>query len=302
MNDVQVKYFLTLAKYLNFTVAANHLYITQPAISKQIAALEEEIGTPLFYRTNRSVTLTPAGMIFNETMLYIENIYMSAMNDIIKITQKPIEKIIIGCASGMRVSSFLDNAITAFSERYPQIELLLERHGDLELNNKLADKKLDIIIALRDEVERRFDFRCRNIMEVPIVLVMSNKHPYVNFENVSLSNFSDTTFIIPSADVTPFAKSFIIETCVKYGGFEPKKIVEAPNVESVHIAVENGLGITIVDTLSRLCNDPLLHYSILGHIRKSIVAAWRKDDPNPLIPLLIDLISSFQKEPNVKNI
>ncbi len=62
MNLTQVEYFLEAAKCLNFTAAARTLYVSQPALSKQIALLEKELGVPLFHRENRRVELTEAGI------------------------------------------------------------------------------------------------------------------------------------------------------------------------------------------------------------------------------------------------
>ena len=70
-----LKYFLTVAREENMTKAAETLYITQPTLSRQIAELEEEMGTPLFVRNNRSVTLTDAGQLLRrrvEELLAIE--------------------------------------------------------------------------------------------------------------------------------------------------------------------------------------------------------------------------------------
>ena len=61
MKSLQVIYFIDLAKTLNFTETAKHFFVSQPAISKQISALEEELGVQLFHRGQRQVTLTPAG-------------------------------------------------------------------------------------------------------------------------------------------------------------------------------------------------------------------------------------------------
>jgi DNA-binding transcriptional LysR family regulator len=67
MTDVQIKCFLSLAKKLNFVEAAKDLEISQPTLSKQIAALEKNLNMQLFVRTNRKVILTPEGKIMLET-------------------------------------------------------------------------------------------------------------------------------------------------------------------------------------------------------------------------------------------
>ena len=70
--DIRIlRYFLTVAKEQNFTRAAEQLNITQPTLSRQLAALEEELGTPLFIRGNRSITLTEAGILLKRRALEI---------------------------------------------------------------------------------------------------------------------------------------------------------------------------------------------------------------------------------------
>jgi DNA-binding transcriptional LysR family regulator len=64
MDIRQLRYFITVAEYLNFTKAANQLYVAQSAISHQIADLEQQLGLKLFIRNKRSVQLTPAGAVF----------------------------------------------------------------------------------------------------------------------------------------------------------------------------------------------------------------------------------------------
>ena len=78
INITRIEYFLMAAKYMNFTKAANLLYISQPSLSKQIAILEEELGQQLFDRSKRNLTLTPAGRVlcsgFEKLMPEIESL------------------------------------------------------------------------------------------------------------------------------------------------------------------------------------------------------------------------------------
>ena len=66
MNVEMLRYFRYVAKYKNITSAAQHLYISQSTLSRQIMALEEEVGVKLFERNNKQMSLTPAGQIFYE--------------------------------------------------------------------------------------------------------------------------------------------------------------------------------------------------------------------------------------------
>ena len=69
MNDLQIEYFLAAARNMSFSRAAQELFVSQPAISRQILALEQELGCPLFERLNRGIMLTVNGEMFYEFFL-----------------------------------------------------------------------------------------------------------------------------------------------------------------------------------------------------------------------------------------
>ena len=80
MNTVQLECFLAVAEYLNFSKAADSLKITQPAVSHQITSLENELGSRLFIRTSKNVSLTEAGLMFIEDASSIIKIASKAKN------------------------------------------------------------------------------------------------------------------------------------------------------------------------------------------------------------------------------
>ena len=75
MNTTQIRYFLTAARALNFTEAARQLYISQPALSKQISAMESELNMMLFIRDKKKVRLTPAAMVLLKELPEFEQHY-----------------------------------------------------------------------------------------------------------------------------------------------------------------------------------------------------------------------------------
>lgn len=79
MNDLQIDYFLAVADSGSFTRAAQKFYISQPAISRVISALERELGFPLFDRTNRRTTLTSAGKLFYEAFCQSKQLIAAAV-------------------------------------------------------------------------------------------------------------------------------------------------------------------------------------------------------------------------------
>ena len=82
MTLTQLESFLILAQRLNFTQAADDLFISQPALSRMISSLEQEVGLQLFYRSSRSVSLTPAGRAFAQQCPRILDSYRAGMEKV----------------------------------------------------------------------------------------------------------------------------------------------------------------------------------------------------------------------------
>lgn len=103
----QISYFLSVAEHGNITAAARSLYISQPALSKQITLLEQEIGLPLFERQARGVTLTRAGMQFQKDLKNILKELENAKKNAVLAgrAQKPLLN--IGCFDGVYSDDFL---------------------------------------------------------------------------------------------------------------------------------------------------------------------------------------------------
>lgn len=98
--DIRIlRYFLTVAKEQNFTKAAEQLNITQPTLSRQLAAFEEELGTALFIRESRSITLTEAGILLKRRALEIIDLEEKILDEL-KVKEELIEgTITIGVVS-----------------------------------------------------------------------------------------------------------------------------------------------------------------------------------------------------------
>ena len=123
--DIRIlRYFLTVAKEQNFTRAAEQLNITQPTLSRQLAALEEELGTPLFIRGSRSITLTEAGILLKRRALEIIDLE-EKMLDELRVNEELIEgTITIGCGEFAAVET-LAEICKVYKEKYPMVQIAL---------------------------------------------------------------------------------------------------------------------------------------------------------------------------------
>ncbi|MEV3965747.1 LysR family transcriptional regulator [Nocardia sp. NPDC050193] len=135
----KLRYFAALAQHLHFGRAAASLFIAQPVLSRQIRALEQELGCTLLERTTRSVQLTPSGAQLYEEARGLFTAVDSAVRRVREI-DRGVERLVVGFASGLRVST----ALRAFAESRPEVEVELFQLTWWERELPLRDGRADV--------------------------------------------------------------------------------------------------------------------------------------------------------------
>lgn len=131
-----LKYFLAVAQEQSITKASEILYITQPTLSRQIAELEEELGTALFIRSNRNVMLTEAGMLFRRRALEMVELEDKIKNEFLYFEENLSGTISLGMAETFS-SNVVAQVIKLFQKKYPDVKF--------ELYTAMADQVLERI-------------------------------------------------------------------------------------------------------------------------------------------------------------
>ncbi|GAA1528372.1 LysR family transcriptional regulator [Kribbella lupini] len=135
----KLRYFAAVAEHRHFGRAADALYIAQPVLSRQIRALERELGCELFVRTTRSVQLTPAGEQLREEAAGVLASVDSAVRRVHEVG-RGVRRLVVAFASGLRVSE----VVVAFAAKYPDVEVDLLRLNWWEQDGPLRDGRADI--------------------------------------------------------------------------------------------------------------------------------------------------------------
>ena len=164
------QYFLAVARTGSFHKAAEELYVSQSAISKQIKALEEKLGYSLLQRNTRSVSLTPEGKIIYTALMECTEIMDNAAERIRRerLGHTLCGTLRMGILSNWDVNRFPSAYITGFLHENPGIELLLARLDQQELLEKLKQNELDIIISPLRELENEFGVHCFSLGAVSV--------------------------------------------------------------------------------------------------------------------------------------
>ncbi len=195
----QMKYFVTIVDKGSFTEAAEHLFISQSAISQQIKTLEKELGVPLFIREKRSFTLTPAGEYFYSQARGILDEVESVRIKTMEIGTEETEeaRLRVGYLSNYSGQE-LSLAIARFSEIYPDIPIEISRGTHEELYFAMLDGRIDL--AFNDQ-RRAFsdDFVNYEMLKCDCYIEVSNRSPLSNLESVDISDLKTTPCILISS-------------------------------------------------------------------------------------------------------
>ncbi len=293
MTLTKLKYFIALARTLNFTQAAEMLFIAQPNLSKHIAQMEEEIGVQLFVRTKRSVNLTAAGKLLFEEIDGVPDRIENAFEQARALGRGENGRIAIGILEGQEFSSWLLEKIEDFETRYPHIEIILERAGFSRLRTGLASGCYDAIITMCFDISDNHDFNYSILLQQGgAVIAINHKHPLAEKTNLKLSDLKNESFVVISPEESPRGYSFLIEEC-KNSGFMPKISRKLNSLESLILCVEAGLGISLLDHNTRLENNSsVCMIGIPDSPPANLGLVWRSNDRRQVLQNLIEAMKT----------
>jgi LysR family hca operon transcriptional activator len=176
-----LRYFAAVAAHGSFSRAANNLHLTQPALSRQVKDLEEEIGVPLFVRGTNAVTLTEAGEIFYEEA---RDLLARADQAIQRVRgQAKSETLRVGYGPSL-TSGIMPKAIERFQAAVPRVRLELEDLTPREMGEKVREGLLDLVIV-PDHAETAIKgFQWTELRRVALVLVLAKDHPLARLAKI----------------------------------------------------------------------------------------------------------------------
>lgn len=279
MNITLMKYFITAAQCLNFSKAAELLYITQPALSRQISTLEGELNLQLFIRDSRSARLTPAGVVLLEEFTKIFDDYNLAIAKAQNVQKGLSGTLNIGILDGAVVGDLFPETLRYFNEFYPNLNINLFNYSFAGLVERLYDGRLDLALTLYFDIKNRTKLEYEIIEKTRDYLVVQSSHPLSVKDKVSLLDFKEETFIMTCSEDSMESPRLIIDEC-KRQGFTPKvKFVQS--VQSVMLMVESGVGVAILDGRNLLKRNPNVKFlSIDSNFEPYLTLAWHQDNKN----------------------
>lgn len=291
MTSVQIQCFLTAANSNSFTQAARQLYMSQPTLGRQIAALEEELGFALFIRGSQSCSLTRQGQVMYEGFGQLEADYQAVYARASQLAAGHTGRLHLGLLEGQLIDDRLSAILGAFRQKHPGIELTLDRYSFRPLLEALRSGALDVGITLLMDVESREEFSRFPMYSIQNELVFRRDSPLAARTGLTLADFAQETFVDISPEESPVISGLMLRSC-QAAGFTPK-MIKAPDLKTQLFAVEAGLGIAGFNQYHQVCNHPdLVHVSLPELPDVWFCAAWARDTGNPAVDYFLQVVQA----------
>lgn len=243
----QLFFFMEVARHRSITKAAEHLHISQPALSKSIISLEEELGMTLIIRTNKTSDLTDAGNVvldYAQKMTGQLDEMRLTLNDLTNLSRGQIN---IGLPPFIG-SLFFPRVMAKFHRAYPNIELNITEYGGARVVKSVEEGEFELGVAVLPLDERIFNVY--PIVEEDIKLLVHKKHPLASRKEVYVKDLKDEEFIFYHEE---FALNQIIRNhFIITAGFEPKILFKSSQWDLMSQMVAANLGLTILP--QSICN------------------------------------------------
>ncbi len=283
MNFQQIRYFLVLAQELHFWKTSEKVHISQSSLSRQIQALEEELGFKLLERDKRNVKLTDAGKFLQERWTILLDEMDHAQTQAKKISEGTMGRLTIAYPGSIS-SNFLPDLLRTFTDKMPEMKVELLEPTDADNEKLLMDYHIDIAFS-RDFVQHPL-LSSKKLYSEPVCLVVSENH-WLNENNFQdLSNLENEKFILSGLHHSTFFASLLRKIFSTYG-FEPKTNIETDFGGLILNLVANDLGISILPYSFKFGTSTKVRFIKLSE-KVDLYINWRKQDENPVIQKLIE--------------
>ena len=242
MDFKRLKYFLAVAEELHIGRAATRLDIAQPPLSRQIAALEEELGVQLFDRSRSQIRLTQAGCVFRDHARQLIGRLEAALRETRRIGSGSAGRLSIAFVGSASYGA-LPELIRTYRRCYPEVEMDLLAMNNADLQRALVEREVDIAVArpaLQDE-----EFRRAPLCPEPLVLALPKSSELAARRDIRLADLAGQTLVLYPRQPRPSYADVVLDI-LAHDGVDPGSTDLAQDFQSAISLVSVGVGIALV--------------------------------------------------------
>lgn len=293
MHLEQLKNFLVVADVLNYHKAAEKILIAQPALSRQIMQLEEEVGATLFDRSKKRICLTPAGRVFREDAEAIVSQWNQSKLKARLVHEGKAGKLRVGHSSSA-MHTLIPCLLRYFRLHSPDLKLTLTESNNLHVFEMLTTNKIDFGFLPNAMISEGFKSITVYRENYMLILPKTGDHKP---KSKNLKNYRNDKWILhPASDGIGYMES--IQRIFERAGFNPDTVHESPNTSSVLRMVAEGFGNAIMGKTTLKGFDLNIEAVELDNIPEQLEMKliWKESRENELSIYLDQIMSFIEKE------
>ena len=276
MDITILREFTTLARILNYSKAAEALFIAQPTLSKHISLLEKEVGVKLFLRSTQKVELTQAGRIMLESGEKILLEFNSMKRNLEKCTDLLGRKLRVGML-------YYDAERTTFpvlaklKELSPHLEVILVSCQPERSLQELWAGNVDLTEVFRVDFPGCRDLRYCDTVKVRFSAMMPESHPLAHRKSISLEELRGETIVLQHGYLDSYRKRFLAEV-----GIGAEDILPTDNIDTVVFSVKTHQAVSIIVSQANIPHSGCRLVPISDEkLCTNMAYAWRPENENP---------------------
>ena len=284
--DVHVRdlrYFVAVAEELHFTRAAEKLYVSQPALSKQIRALERQLGAELFRRDRQGVALTAAGAALLPYAQRVLAVWAEGASALGEVSAAERSTLVVGMSTSPGRGGLLPAIRSRFTAAHPEANVRLRQVGWDDPTAGLADGDTDVaFVWLPLPDGERYDWTV--VAEEPRLVALPDTHPLAARAEVDFADLVDEPFLALPPDAGPLRDHWL--ALDERGGQLPRIGAEIASTEETYEALVAGLGVCLVATGNAhlITLGGVITRPVHGISPSRYALAWRREDgERPLV-------------------
>lgn len=283
MNTVQLECFLSVAEHLNFSKASRELKITQPAVSHQIQALEEELGVKLFVRTSKSVTLTQEGILFVPDAQLILRTALSARERLGRHEHFiPLE---LGCHNSMEAELF-PPVLQKLGEEFPLLRPNIRQVPFPSLLSLVENDQLHAALGIRQD-HKKSSLLFRELCSVPLACVCHPFHPLAQHGSLRKSELSGSFVACSPRQIHDTI--FTVQNSI-LAGLAPEQRYLAGNIESALTLVKARFGYTLYPDIPQAREEGLRYIPVAGLPTVPFGVYYQQKNDHPVLKRFLTLL------------
>ncbi|SEQ92906.1 transcriptional regulator, LysR family [Faunimonas pinastri] len=289
----QMRYFVALAETLHFGRAAERLNLSQPPLSRQIAALERELGVRLVERHSRQASLAAAGKRFLQDSRAVLASFDEACRNAKLADEGELGELAIGFMMHAAYGA-LPGIARRYMAAYPGVRLSLREVIPSLLPQLIMTGQFDAGITFHGGGNPALE--SRSIHRERLCLVVPPGHRLADRETVQAADLEGEALIATHADVAPILRNVVVDFC-RAAGFEPLVQLEAQLQQTIVRLVAEGLGIALVpETMRKIGFADVVFRDLEDAPVVEHVIAWRRGNLNPALKPFLRTAGIFVEE------